>query len=219
MASRHGCLRHGHRGGAGHRSHARRLDHRQLFLALDLLHQSSRRPAGAVHGQPLHLGPALSAPHAPRRHRCHRLRPDGPLAGLITVGARQGPGGRLVRGRMDLLGHCRFRSRLFWDLSRANCCTATRLCSCTLLLDRNFRMGTLITGLFGVLLYGVTAFMPLFLQTLLGYSAMDSGLAVSPRGLGSMLAMLMVGALMNRFDSRALLAGWAWPSSLSPRSC
>jgi len=74
------------------------------------------------------------------------------------------------------------------------------------LLDPNFRTGTLITGFFGVLLYGVTAFMPLFLQTLLGYSAMDSGLAVSPRGLGSMLAMLMVGVLINRFDSRALLA-------------
>jgi len=74
------------------------------------------------------------------------------------------------------------------------------------LLDQNFRTGTLITGLFGVLLYGITAFLPLFLQTLLGYSAMDSGLAVSPRGLGSMVAMLAVGALINRFDSRALLA-------------
>ncbi len=75
-----------------------------------------------------------------------------------------------------------------------------------ILLDRNFRTGTLITGLFGVLLYGVTAFLPLFLQTLLGYSAMDSGLAVSPRGLGSMLAMVVVGSLINRFDSRFLLA-------------
>ena len=74
------------------------------------------------------------------------------------------------------------------------------------LLDHNFRTGTLITGLFGVLLYGVTAFLPLFLQTLLGYSAMDSGLAVSPRGLGSMVAMVVVGVLINRFDSRALLA-------------
>jgi len=74
------------------------------------------------------------------------------------------------------------------------------------LLDRNFRTGTIITGLFGVLLYGVTAFMPLFLQTLLGYSAMDSGLAVSPRGLGSMLAMVVVGVLINRFDPRILLA-------------
>ena len=87
-----------------------------------------------------------------------------------------------------------------------------------ILLDRNFRMGTLITGLFGFVLYGVTALLPLFLQTLLGYSALDSGLAVSPRGLGSMLAMVMVGALINRFDARAsagLRHGRSSPSPLS----
>ena len=48
--------------------------------------------------------------------------------------------------------------------------------------------------------------MPLFLQTLLGYSALDSGLAVSPRGLGAMVSMLMVGVLVSRIDSRVLLA-------------
>ena len=74
------------------------------------------------------------------------------------------------------------------------------------LTNRNFFMGTVFTGVFGVLLYGITAFLPLFLQTLLGYSAMDSGLAVSPRGLGSMIAMVAVGFLINRIDSRALLA-------------
>ncbi len=67
-------------------------------------------------------------------------------------------------------------------------------------------MGTLITGLYGVVLYGVTAFLPLFLQTLMGYSALDSGLAVSPRGLGSMIAMVVVGMLVNRVDGRILLA-------------
>ena len=72
--------------------------------------------------------------------------------------------------------------------------------------NRNFGIGTVITGLLGILLYGVTAFMPLFLQTVLGYSALDSGLAVSPRGLGSLVSMLMVGFLVNRIDSRILLA-------------
>jgi MFS transporter, DHA2 family, multidrug resistance protein len=74
------------------------------------------------------------------------------------------------------------------------------------LANRNFCMGTLITGFYGVVLYGVTALLPLFLQTLLGYSALDSGLAVSPRGLGSMLAMVVVGALVNRYDGRILLS-------------
>jgi len=74
------------------------------------------------------------------------------------------------------------------------------------LANRNFCVGTAITGLYGVVLYGVTALLPLFLQTLIGYSALDSGLAVSPRGLGSMIAMVVVGMLASRFDGRFLLA-------------
>jgi DHA2 family multidrug resistance protein len=74
------------------------------------------------------------------------------------------------------------------------------------LLNRNFSTGTLITGMYGVVLYGVTAMLPLFLQTLIGYSAFDSGLAVSPRGLGSLIAMLVVGMLSNRVDGRILLS-------------
>ena len=72
--------------------------------------------------------------------------------------------------------------------------------------NRNFSVGTLITGLYGFVLYGVTAMLPLFLQTLMGYSALDSGLAVSPRGIGSLLSMLVVGILVNYVDSRLLLA-------------
>jgi DHA2 family multidrug resistance protein len=74
------------------------------------------------------------------------------------------------------------------------------------LADRNFRIGTLITSLYGFVLYGVTAMLPLFLQTLMGYPALDSGLAVSPRGIGSILSMLVVGTLVNYVDGRVLLA-------------
>jgi DHA2 family multidrug resistance protein len=72
--------------------------------------------------------------------------------------------------------------------------------------NRNFWVGTLITGLYGSVLYGVTAMLPLFLQTLLGYPALDSGLAVSPRGIGSILSMIVVGTLVNYVDGRLLLA-------------
>jgi DHA2 family multidrug resistance protein len=75
------------------------------------------------------------------------------------------------------------------------------------LRNRNFATGTLITAAFGFVLYGVTAMLPLFLQTLLGYPALDSGLAVSPRGIGSMLAMLVAGGLAARLDGRLMLAG------------
>jgi len=75
-----------------------------------------------------------------------------------------------------------------------------------ILRDSNFAMGTALTALYGVVLYGVTAFMPLYLQTLLGYTALDSGLAVSPRGLGALASMLIVGVLVNRVDARILFA-------------
>ena len=74
-----------------------------------------------------------------------------------------------------------------------------------ILANRNFLVGTIITCLYGVILYGVTAILPLFLQTQMGYSAMQSGLTVSPRGLGSMISMILVGILVNYIDARILL--------------
>lgn len=74
------------------------------------------------------------------------------------------------------------------------------------LRNRNFLTGTLITAVYGFILYGVTALLPLFLQTLIGYPALASGLAVSPRGIGSMLSMLVAGSLATRIDGRVMLA-------------
>jgi DHA2 family multidrug resistance protein len=74
-----------------------------------------------------------------------------------------------------------------------------------ILLDRNFATGTIITGLYGFVFNSTTALLPLFLQTLLGYPALDSGLAVSPRGLGSMLSMFFAGLLANRIQARYML--------------
>jgi DHA2 family multidrug resistance protein len=90
-----------------------------------------------------------------------------------------------------------------------------------ILLNRNFAVGTAITALFGFALYGVTALLPLYLQTVMGYSALDSGLAVSPRGLGSLVAMMVVGILVNYVDGRILLGlgltGFAYSTFLLSR--
>jgi len=78
------------------------------------------------------------------------------------------------------------------------------------LTNRNFATGTVLMTMLGIVLYGTTAMLPLFLQTLLGYSAVQSGLAVSPRGLGALTASLIVGRVVGRVDSRFLMgAGFA----------
>ena len=74
------------------------------------------------------------------------------------------------------------------------------------LLDRNFLIGTLITSFYGFILYSVTAMLPLFLQTMLGYSALDSGLTVSPRGIGALASMVTAGLLVRFIDGRILMA-------------
>jgi DHA2 family multidrug resistance protein len=73
------------------------------------------------------------------------------------------------------------------------------------LANRNFGVGTLLMTVVGGVLYGTTALLPLFLQTLLGYPAVQSGLAVSPRGIGSMASMIIVGRLVGKIDSRLLM--------------
>jgi DHA2 family multidrug resistance protein len=74
------------------------------------------------------------------------------------------------------------------------------------LSDRNFAVGTIMITMLGFVIYGTTAMLPLFLQTLLGYSALDSGLAVSPRGIGAMISAITVGRLIGVVDSRLLIA-------------
>lgn len=73
-------------------------------------------------------------------------------------------------------------------------------------LNRNFAVGCAMIAGVGVVLYGSTALLPLFLQTLLGYPAVESGLAVSPRGVGSIVSMMVVGRLIGKVDARYLIA-------------
>jgi len=72
-------------------------------------------------------------------------------------------------------------------------------------LNRNFAVGCALIASVGVVLYGSTALLPLFLQTLLGYPAVESGFAVSPRGIGAIISMIIVGRLISRVDARYLI--------------
>src|SRR5689334_2030847 len=86
------------------------------------------------------------------------------------------------------------------------------------LLDRHpvvnlrvFRVRTYATGVFlmsilGFVLYGSIVLIPIFLQTLLGYSALEAGWAMLARGLGAFIAMPLVGVLMSKFEARKLMA-------------
>ncbi len=76
---------------------------------------------------------------------------------------------------------------------------------------RIFRLRTYAAGVFlmtmvGFVLFGSLVLLPIFLQTLLGYPSLQAGIALAPRGMGSFLAMPVVGMLIGRVDARRLLA-------------
>src|SRR6201993_4682167 len=71
---------------------------------------------------------------------------------------------------------------------------------------RNFAMGCLLIGLFGAAIYGLITLLPLFYQELMGYTALAAGWAVSPRGVGAIIAMPMIVYLAAKIDNRWLIA-------------
>jgi MFS transporter, DHA2 family, multidrug resistance protein len=71
----------------------------------------------------------------------------------------------------------------------------------------NFSLGLGLMFSAGVMLYGLTATIPLLLESLLGYSALQSGWAMMPRGLGALIAMPLAGRLVGRVPGRYLVAG------------
>jgi DHA2 family multidrug resistance protein len=76
-----------------------------------------------------------------------------------------------------------------------------------ILKNRNFAVGIALMAIIGGILYSTIAQLPLFLQTLMGYSALLAGYALSPRGLGSICAMIVIGRITKLVDNRALMAG------------
>jgi MFS transporter, DHA2 family, multidrug resistance protein len=81
--------------------------------------------------------------------------------------------------------------------------------------NRTYAAGVFLMTMLGFVLYGSMLLLPIFLQTLLGYSAVDAGIAMAPRGLGSFLMMPIVGTVLGRFDPRKVLAVGLVGASLS----
>jgi DHA2 family multidrug resistance protein len=74
-----------------------------------------------------------------------------------------------------------------------------------ILKDRNYTLATVTMLVLGFVLYASTALMPLFLQTLLGYTAMMSGLVLSPGGLVIVVCLPVVGILVRKYQPRWLM--------------
>lgn len=71
-----------------------------------------------------------------------------------------------------------------------------------LLRNANFAVGCLLIFVIGIVLFSTLALLPPFLSQLMHYPTLDIGLLLAPRGIGTMLGMMLVGRLIGRVDAR-----------------
>jgi len=93
-----------------------------------------------------------------------------------------------------------FVAFLWRELAAANPIVDLRILS-----NRNFAVGCVLIGLFGAVIYGVITLLPLYYQTLMGYTAGLAGITVAPRGVGAVLIMPVIGYLASRVDNRLFI--------------
>jgi DHA2 family multidrug resistance protein len=72
--------------------------------------------------------------------------------------------------------------------------------------DRNFVASNVFIFLVGVVLFATLALLPPMLQNQMQYPVILTGLVTAPRGMGTLLGMVIVGRLMGRVDARIIMA-------------
>ena len=99
--------------------------------------------------------------------------------------------GLVISGLWAFVVHCATAEQPFVDLK--------------MFRDRNLSMGLLFIFMVGLTLFSGLALLPPLLQRLMGYPVITTGLVMAPRGVGTMLSMIVVGRLVGKIDARALV--------------
>jgi DHA2 family multidrug resistance protein len=80
---------------------------------------------------------------------------------------------------------------------------------------RSFTIGSIIGIIMGFGLFGTALILPLFFQSMLNFTAFDTGMALLPGALATAVSMMIVGRLGHRIDGRYAIAaglivfGWS----------
>ena len=74
-----------------------------------------------------------------------------------------------------------------------------------LLKNPNFAVANSLMFALGAILFGTTVLIPEYLQTVMGYTAENAGMVLSPGGITVMICMPIVGQLVSRVDARYLI--------------
>jgi len=81
--------------------------------------------------------------------------------------------------------------------------------------DRNFLTGCIFMTVMGLVLYSTMALASPYLQNVIGYPIITAGVLLASRGVGTFVAMMMVGRLMRYIEARTLIIAGLGLTALS----
>ena len=88
--------------------------------------------------------------------------------------------------------------------------------------DRNFGIGQVFTLTIGAVMFLPLLLLPLLLQRIAGYPPLEVGYLLMPRGIGSVIGLIVMSQIRDKFDPRPMIfigiLLTAWPRTLATPS-
>jgi DHA2 family multidrug resistance protein len=83
--------------------------------------------------------------------------------------------------------------------------TKTGIFDLAIFKDRNFTLSSIMLCCMGIAIYGTSVLQPLMMENLLNYPVLTTGLIIAPRGISSMISMMIISKITNRVDARWMI--------------
>ncbi len=162
-------------------------------------------------------GCLLYLPRAPRKQRSFDLTGFAMLA--IAIGALQlmlDRGGEVDWfASAEIWTYTVLSAAGFWMFVVHILTTPKPFLEPAMFKDRNFATGLVFIFVVGIILLASLALLPPMLSRILGYPVITTGMVMAPRGVGTMISMLIVGRLVRKVDPRKLVIAGLGLTALS----
>jgi DHA2 family multidrug resistance protein len=102
----------------------------------------------------------------------------------------------------EIVIYCCLIVAAFWMFLWHSHYTIHPFLSPAMFIDRNFVTSLIFIFFVGIILLATLALLPPYMQNLMGYPVLDVGILMAPRGVGTMIAMIIVGKTSGKIDPR-----------------
>jgi DHA2 family multidrug resistance protein len=83
--------------------------------------------------------------------------------------------------------------------------TASSFLNRSMLRDANFTAGIILMFFVGIILNGTMVLLPTMMQVLMNYPVVTAGFVMAPRGIGTLVSMVVVARIIGKVDTRLII--------------